>query len=74
MQRLGEKLHILREYHGITQHHLAKQLHMSRSFISDMENGRKIPNVAHILKIADFFGVSADVLVLDDLEIDFDDG
>ncbi len=38
--------------------------------LSDIENDKKTPNVTHILKIADFFGVSVDVLVLDELELD----
>ncbi len=74
MQRLGEKLRMLRERHGVSQRKLGKHLRVGSSFLSDIENGKKTPNVAFILKIADFFGVSVDMLVLDDLEIDFDDG
>jgi transcriptional regulator with XRE-family HTH domain len=38
--------------------------------MSDIENGFIKPNVTHILKIANFFGVTVDVLVLDELDLD----
>ncbi len=61
---------MLRERHGISQRNLAKHLGITNPFISNIENGFNTPNITLILKIADYFGVSADVLVLDELELD----
>jgi transcriptional regulator with XRE-family HTH domain len=70
MQRFGEKLHALRKRHNVTQSQLANQLGFAGPpFISNLEKGREKPSAALILKIADFFGVTTDVLMRDELEL-----
>lgn len=71
MQRFGEKLHTLRKQHGLTMRELAPLLDISSfSFISKLENGSQMPSPELIVKIARFFEVSTDRLMLDELEID----
>jgi transcriptional regulator with XRE-family HTH domain len=74
MQRFGEKLRILRKRHGVTQRQLAKQFGFAGPpFISDLESGREKPNANLILKVAIFFGVTTDVLMRDELDLDDND-
>jgi transcriptional regulator with XRE-family HTH domain len=71
MQRFGEKLRTLRTQHGMTLRELARALgYSTHSYITEVETGRRIPKVDFVLKIANFFNVSTDQLVRDDLEID----
>lgn len=49
---------------------LADKLGVSDSYVSQMQTGDKIPNVAMLVKIADVFNVTLDQLARDDLEIE----
>jgi transcriptional regulator with XRE-family HTH domain len=71
MDRFGEKLRTLRKQRGLTVRELAAIFEMkSHSHIADMENGRSKPSVELLVKIADFFEVTTDQLLRDELEID----
>jgi transcriptional regulator with XRE-family HTH domain len=70
MNRLGEKLGVLRERHGLSLKQLGDKLGVSKSYIWKMEQGQKMPNGPMILKIADLFGVTTDQLMRDELELD----
>jgi transcriptional regulator with XRE-family HTH domain len=71
MQRLGEKLRTLREQHGLSLRQLASMLGVkSYSHIAEIESGKSMPSVELLFKIANFFNVSTDQLLRDDLEID----
>ncbi|MDM8527828.1 helix-turn-helix transcriptional regulator [Anaerolineales bacterium HSG24] len=70
MKRFGEKLHALRKQHGLTLRQLAPMLGVQYSFVGKMERGEKVPNTAMVLKIANFFEVSTDQLMRDDLELE----
>ena len=70
MKRFGEKLHQLRQQRGLTLQELSDQLEVSTTHIWNLENGRKIPNVALVIKLSDIFGVTADQLIRDELELD----
>ncbi len=70
MKRFGEKLRTLRLQHGLTMRQLGDMLGVSDSYISQMETGDKVPNVAMLLKIANMFNVSLDQLARDNLELD----
>lgn len=70
MQRFGEKLRALRTQRGMTLRELAAALgHRSHSHINEIEFGRRTPNVALVMKVAELFQVSADQLLRDDLDI-----
>lgn len=71
MQRLGEKVRLLRRRRGMTIKQLALALGFpSHSYISEIENGKKRPTTEMIIKIADLFGVTVDQLVRDDLSVE----
>ncbi|MEZ4728075.1 MAG: helix-turn-helix transcriptional regulator [Caldilineaceae bacterium] len=70
MNRFGEKLLFLRKRKGLTQKQLADLLGVTRVYIVQMEQGKKIPNAIMILKIADIFAVDIDQLMRDELEVD----
>lgn len=70
MERFGEKLRALRQRNGLTMRRLADMLGVRDSYISQMETGDKIPNVAMLIKIADIFQVSLDQLARDEREVD----
>jgi transcriptional regulator with XRE-family HTH domain len=44
------------------------------SHISDIEQGKREPRIAFILKVADLFHVTTDQLLRDELEVDGDSG
>ena len=70
MQRLGEKIRALRKKQGMTLKELAVALgFISHSYVSEIETGKKKPSTEMIIKISDFFDVSVDVLVRDELEL-----
>ena len=58
----GEKLRELRENAGLLQKHLAAQMGISKSTVSQYENQNRTPSLAVVLKIASIFHVSADYL------------
>lgn len=70
MNRLGEKLRILRQRRGLSQIQLGDMLDVNQTYIGKMERGEKMPNLAMLLKLSRLFNVSADVLIKDELELD----
>jgi len=71
MKRFGEKLRRLRQKNGLTTRSLAAVLEIkSHSHIADMESGRSFPSVELLLKLADFFQVTTDQLLRDELEVE----
>jgi transcriptional regulator with XRE-family HTH domain len=70
MQRFGEKLGVLRKRHKMSFQKLATALdYASPSYVYEVEFGRKMPSVELVIKVARLFGVSADVLLFDELEL-----
>ncbi len=65
MEKFGGKLRLLRERRGLTVRELGKMLSVHNTYVSQMESGKKTPNVAMVTKIADIFGVTVDQLVRD---------
>ncbi len=70
MRRFGEKLHTLRKQRSLTLRQLGDILGVSDSYIGRMEKGKKIPNVAMVVKISRLFDITTDQLVKDELELD----
>lgn len=72
MQRLGEKLRLLRLQRGLSLRDLAVALGHPPSFnsyLSDVENGRRTPKLGFVLQLAAFYQVSMDQLTRDDLDL-----
>lgn len=70
IRRLGEKLRVLRVHRGLTLKELAHGLgYTAHGYLSEIESGKKTPTVEFALKVADFFNITTDQLLRD--EIDF---
>lgn len=65
---LSEKLYNLRRKQGLSQEALAESLDCSRQVISKWENGTTSPDAEMLQKYSEFFGVSIDYLVKEDIE------
>jgi transcriptional regulator with XRE-family HTH domain len=64
MQRFGEKLLTLRKRHGMTLTEAATALGCNaHPHISMLENGKKQPTTALVLKVARLFNVTTDQLL-----------
>lgn len=69
-KRFGEKLRHLRTVKNISITELASILgYTSHGYISEIENGKKQPTVAFVLKISRLFDVTTDQLLKDELEL-----
>ena len=74
MQRFGEKLRTLRQKRSLSLRQLGDLLGVYHNHVAQLESGKRIPNAAMILKIADIFGVSTDVLMRDELDLGAEGG
>lgn len=61
--RLGKNLKQIRTQKGMTQGDIVRALGVSRSFVSNIENGKTNPTLSTIKRIADALGVSVDRLL-----------
>lgn len=65
----SEKIKILRKNKQLSQQRVADDLHISRSVIAKMETGIILPSISQVKEIADYFGVSFEDLLGDDVSI-----
>ena len=56
-------LKILRKKNRITQRELANALHISQTSVSKYERGESEPDLAMVIEMADFFGVTVDEFI-----------
>ena len=63
---LGDRIKDLRKAYGLNQVELAYKLMVSKQAVSNWENNNILPSIEMLIKIASFFNVSTDhLLVLD---------
>lgn len=55
----------MRKEKGLTQVGFANSLHVTQSAVSHWESGRSIPDAIQMRRIAEFFGVTVDDLMMD---------
>ncbi|MBR6594071.1 MAG: helix-turn-helix transcriptional regulator [Clostridia bacterium] len=65
---ISEKLYSLRKQKGLSQEQLAEKLNVSRQAVSKWESGVSVPESEKLIAISNFFGVSVDYLIKDDIE------
>ena len=65
MLPIAEKIRTLRKERGITQDGLAAALRVSFQSVSRWENGQTYPDIELIPKIAAYFGVTTDELLVE---------
>ncbi|MDP3875204.1 MAG: helix-turn-helix transcriptional regulator [bacterium] len=61
--KLGKNLKRIRTKKGISQGDIVRKLGISRSFISNIENGKTNSTLSTISKLAKVLGVSVDKLI-----------
>jgi len=65
-QIIGKMVRLKREEKGFTQLETAQNTELSRSYISDIENGRYMPSVDTLTRIATFLRIDLNFLVQND--------
>lgn len=60
---LSEALRLLRIYHDLTQTELAKKLKISKSYLSEIEAGIKVPTLAVVQDYAKEFDIPASAIL-----------
>ena len=71
LRLFGLKLRHLRRQRGLTQIELSAQLALrTQAHISLLESGNSEPSAEFVLQLADFFGVTTDHLLRDDIPIE----
>ena len=59
---IGSRIRQIRESHHMTQEELAAAAGVSKSFVSDLENDKRSPGTAYLLKFAEALQVSVEYL------------
>ncbi|NLL63386.1 MAG: helix-turn-helix transcriptional regulator [Ruminococcaceae bacterium] len=67
---LADKIIELRKKNNWSQEELAEKLGVSRQAVSKWESAQSTPDLERILAMSELFGVSTDVLIKDEIEID----
>ena len=62
----GEKIKILRKENGLSQDQLSEKINGDGRQISRYENGKMMPSIEAVIKIAKTFNISIDYLLLED--------
>ena len=65
---LAQNLKYLRERKGLSQREFSADLGLSRATVGNWETGERKPDIEMIIRLAEYFGVSLDDLVLSDLK------
>lgn len=60
---LGPNVRRLRQARGMSQEELGRRVGASKQSISNWENGNIMPSIDLLLRLADCFGVSTDLLL-----------
>ena len=60
---MGRNVRVLRLERGLTQEELAHRCEMERSYVSDLERGRRNPSVKALGRLAAALGVAPEALL-----------
>lgn len=69
---LDKELKRMRKEKGITQEYLAEKLYVSVQTINKWENGKCLPDAINLLNIAQFYGVSLDCLMKNEVPSNYE--
>lgn len=61
---LNEALRLVRVFHRLNQSQLAKQMGISRSYLSEIESGKKIPTLNILTQYSEIFGLPTSSILL----------
>ena len=65
---IGEQINNLQKKHGLSQDDFSNLFNVSRQTISNWENGKSYPDLEMIIKISDYFKISVDELLRNDVQ------
>ena len=65
---IEEQINNLRKQHGLSQDDFANLFNVSRQTVSNWENGKSYPDLEMIIKVSDYFKVSIDELLKNDVQ------
>lgn len=63
MGTVGDRIRLVRESKGLTQDQLAASAGISKSFVSEVENGKRNISAQNLLRIANAMGASVEYLL-----------
>lgn len=63
LQGIGNKIKLLRTLHRVNQQHLAQQLGISQTHMSNIEAGRVSVNLRLLMRVANFFACNLDYII-----------
>lgn len=66
---LGSFIQDKRKEKKVTQHIVSEVTGLSRNYISDIENGRYMPSVETLLKIAIFLDIDLNLLKMTEIQV-----
>ena len=66
---IADRILYLRKSKGISQEELADKVGVSRQAVSKWESEQSMPDVEKIIIMSDFFGVTTDYYILNDIEV-----
>ncbi len=69
--RLGARIRDLRNAQHLSQHDFAQMIGINRSYLSEIEHGKRNVAFDNLVKIAEGFGITASELIVD---IEYDGG
>lgn len=69
----AEKILNLRTEYGYSQETLAEKLNVSRQAVSKWESGTTLPETDKVITLSNFFGVSTDYLLKDNIPVNSQD-
>lgn len=73
LMNFAEKILNLRTEYGYSQETLAEKLNVSRQAVSKWESGATLPETDKIITLSNFFGVSTDYLLKDNIQLNSHD-
>lgn len=73
IMNFAEKILNLRTEYGYSQETLAEKLNVSRQAVSKWESGTTLPETDKVITLSNFFGVSTDYLLKDNIPINNQD-
>lgn len=67
---IGETIKLLRNTYGINSQDLALKIEISQSYMSEIENNKKIPKLKIIKKISEIFKIKTSSLIYIDEKVE----